>query len=41
MYDLFIKVFAVDKNDWKILYPEVPGKLKSLHNDGFKAQHLN
>lgn len=30
------KVFPVDKNDWKILLAEVPGKLKSLHHDGFK-----
>lgn len=30
------RVFAKDLNDWRILYPEVPGKLKSLHNDGYK-----
>ncbi|TRY61561.1 hypothetical protein TCAL_05698, partial [Tigriopus californicus] len=30
------RVFAKDVNDWRILYPEVPGKLKSLHLDGYK-----
>ena len=34
---LSVEVFAVDKNDWKILFSEVPGKLKSLHKDGYKA----
>jgi len=31
------KVFAVDKNDWKIFLSEVPGKLKSLVSQGFKV----
>ncbi|KAK3851702.1 hypothetical protein Pcinc_041666 [Petrolisthes cinctipes] len=30
------KVFAVGYDDWKILFSEVPGKLKQLHKDGFK-----
>jgi len=30
------KVFPKDIHDWKILYPEVPGKLKKLSQDGFK-----
>ncbi|XP_018021176.1 uncharacterized protein F21D5.5-like isoform X2 [Hyalella azteca] len=30
------RVFATDYNDWKIIFSEVPGKLKSLHQDGFK-----
>ena len=29
-------MFPVDHNDWKFLYSEVPGNLKSLHNDGYK-----
>ncbi|XP_042223215.1 uncharacterized protein F21D5.5-like [Homarus americanus] len=29
-------VFAKDYNDWKIIYSEVPGKLKKLHQDGYK-----
>lgn len=30
------KVFPSDINDWKILYSEVPGKLKKLVDEGFK-----
>ncbi|XP_053642699.1 uncharacterized protein F21D5.5 [Cherax quadricarinatus] len=30
------KVFAVNYDDWKIIYSEVPGKLKQLHEDGYK-----
>ncbi|PNF40657.1 hypothetical protein B7P43_G05911 [Cryptotermes secundus] len=29
-------VFPKDCNDWKISFSEVPGKLKKLHNDGYK-----
>lgn len=29
-------VFPKDQNDWQLLYPEVPGKLKKLHADGYK-----
>jgi bifunctional polynucleotide phosphatase/kinase len=29
-------VFPKDFNDWKIAFNEVPGKLKQLHNDGYK-----
>ena len=29
-------VFPKDMNDWKILFPEIPGKLKQLKSDGFK-----
>lgn len=29
-------VFPKDCNDWKISFSEVPGKLKDLHNDGYK-----
>ncbi|CAG0915620.1 unnamed protein product [Notodromas monacha] len=30
------KVFATNKDDWRIIYSEVPKKLKSLVQDGFK-----
>ncbi|XP_042876293.1 uncharacterized protein F21D5.5-like [Penaeus japonicus] len=30
------KVFAQNYDDWKILYSEIPGKLKQLYNDGYK-----
>lgn len=30
------RVFAKDLNDWKILYPEVPKKLKKAAEDGYK-----
>lgn len=30
------KVFAKDYDDWKIIYAEVPGKLKQLYKDGYK-----
>lgn len=30
------KVFPVDEHDWRIIYPEVPGKLKSLKEKGYK-----
>ncbi|CAB3980855.1 bifunctional polynucleotide phosphatase kinase isoform X2 [Paramuricea clavata] len=30
------RVFATGPEDWKIKYPEIPGKLQSLHKDGFK-----
>ncbi|KAB7506957.1 Bifunctional polynucleotide phosphatase/kinase [Armadillidium nasatum] len=30
------RVFPKDVNDWKILYTEVPGKLKQLYKDGYK-----
>ncbi|XP_072762871.1 uncharacterized protein F21D5.5 isoform X1 [Anoplolepis gracilipes] len=29
-------VFPKDCNDWQLLYPDVPGKLKQLHTNGFK-----
>ncbi|XP_011299575.1 uncharacterized protein F21D5.5 isoform X2 [Fopius arisanus] len=29
-------VFPKDLNDWKILFPGIPGKLKELHSDGYK-----
>lgn len=29
-------VFPKDTDDWKLLYPEVSGKLKMLHNSGHK-----
>ncbi|OWA50251.1 Bifunctional polynucleotide phosphatase/kinase [Hypsibius exemplaris] len=31
------KVFAKDAGDWQFLYPDVPGKLKSLHQEGVKV----
>ncbi|KAG8433960.1 hypothetical protein GDO86_012353 [Hymenochirus boettgeri] len=31
------KVFAINADDWKILYPEVPKKLKALLADGYKV----
>ncbi|OWF41319.1 bifunctional polynucleotide phosphatase/kinase-like [Mizuhopecten yessoensis] len=31
------RVFPKDNADWKILYPEVPGKLKKLHEQGYKV----
>ncbi|XP_041455017.1 bifunctional polynucleotide phosphatase/kinase-like [Lytechinus variegatus] len=30
------KVFAQNADDWKIIYSEVPGKLKKLHDGGYK-----
>ncbi|XP_021925510.1 uncharacterized protein F21D5.5 isoform X2 [Zootermopsis nevadensis] len=33
-------VFPKDCNDWKIAFSEVPGKLKQLHNDGYKIVFL-
>jgi len=30
------KVFPVDYDDWQIIYPEVPGKLKKLWKEGYK-----
>ena len=30
------KVFATNYDDWQILYNEVPGKLKKLHESGYK-----
>ena len=30
------RVFPLDHNDWKIFLSEVPGKLKSYHEDGYK-----
>ncbi|KAK0159599.1 hypothetical protein PV327_010695 [Microctonus hyperodae] len=30
------KVFPKDYNDWKILFPNIPGALKKYHNEGFK-----
>ncbi|KAM0728010.1 Bifunctional polynucleotide phosphatase/kinase [Formica fusca] len=29
-------VFPKDCNDWQLLYPDVPGKLKQLHTNGYK-----
>ena len=34
------RTFAKDRNDWQILYPEVPGKLKELSRKGFKIVFL-
>jgi len=31
------KVFPVDDEDWKIQWPQVKSKLKSLDDDGFKV----
>ena len=28
--------FPKDANDWQLWHPEVPGKLKKLHADGYK-----
>ena len=28
--------FPKDCNDWQLLYPEVPKKLKHFYNDGYK-----
>ncbi|KAF2356691.1 Polynucleotide 3'-phosphatase [Trinorchestia longiramus] len=30
------RVFATDYHDWKIIYSEVPGKLKEMHQQGYK-----
>jgi len=29
-------VFPKDCNDWQLLYPDVPGKLKQLYMSGYK-----
>lgn len=28
--------FPKDCNDWQLLYPDVPGKLRKIHSDGYK-----
>lgn len=30
-------VFPKDCNDWQLLYPDVPGKLKQHHANGYKV----
>lgn len=30
------RVFAANYDDWQILYSEIPGKLKKLHQSGYK-----
>ncbi|XP_071505438.1 bifunctional polynucleotide phosphatase/kinase-like [Diadema antillarum] len=30
------KVFPQNADDWRIIYPEVPGRLKKLHSEGYK-----
>lgn len=34
------RVFAKDMDDWQLALPEVPGKLKELHKNGFKLVFL-
>lgn len=29
-------VFPKDYDDWQLMYPDVPAKLKELHNNGYK-----
>lgn len=29
-------VFPKDCDDWQLIYPDVPKKLRKLHNDGYK-----
>lgn len=31
------KVFAQGRNDWKWIFPEVPVRLKKLHDEGYKV----